>query len=153
MSRHLSPGMCKWYKNDLLYNKIECYNIAVQRRLNIKKIPCWLRAVVLLRSFIYVQTFISRHVKMIQNALLYNKIECYNIAVQRRLNIKVAKKTKHQKSPCWLRAIFFLRSGGSRILRFQLTLQSAGIRSFVDEHLFTRRLSSEHGVSSMSLLG
>ena len=27
--------------------------------------------------FIYVQAFISRHVQMIQNDLLYNKIECY----------------------------------------------------------------------------
>jgi len=38
--------------------------------------------------FIYVHAFISRHVKMIQNDLLYNKIECYNIAAQRKLNIK-----------------------------------------------------------------
>ena len=38
--------------------------------------------------FIYVHAFISRHVKMIQNDLLYNKIECYNKAVQRKLNIK-----------------------------------------------------------------
>ena len=26
----------------------------------------------------------SRHVKMIQNALLYNKIECYNTGVQKK---------------------------------------------------------------------
>jgi len=38
--------------------------------------------------FIYVQSFISTHVKMIQNALLYNKIECYNTGVQRKTTKK-----------------------------------------------------------------
>ena len=28
-------------------------------------------------AIIYVEAFISRHVQMIQNDLLYNKIECY----------------------------------------------------------------------------
>ena len=43
---------------------------------------------------------------------------------------------EHRKIPRWLRAMVFLRSGGSRIFRFHLTIRSGGIRSFVNEHLF-----------------
>jgi len=42
--------------------------------------------------FIYVQAFISRNVQMIQNDLLYNKIEVLQIQQYKR-------RLKHQKNP------------------------------------------------------
>ena len=47
---------------------------------------------------------------------------------------------KHRNSPHWPRVMVFLRSDGSRILRFHLTIRSGRMRSLVDEHLFHQKV-------------
>jgi len=60
---------------------------------------------------------------------------------------------KHRNSPGWLRAMVFLRSGGSKILRFHLTIKVARCNPSFMSVSSARRSSNEHKVSSMSLLG
>jgi len=86
-------GMWKWYKNALLYNKIWVLQYSSTEKTKSSKKPLLTKSSVIIEVFL----FISRNLypgmwKWYKNALLYNKIECYNIAVPRRLNIK--------KSPC-----------------------------------------------------